>query len=264
MRHLLFWLLIFFYFTLPTVFRGADFISVALYNLIFLVVDMAETYILLYLIMTPMIKKKKYFLFLAALPLYYLLAKVVNVTYLFLVHSYIYSVTTGDALSFLYNNFFSGDIIIFIIFGSAMIFKLLSIYIRIRETVKNTDGKNIIIDIPPDYTAIQEPDYLFIKGNRKIEKIRYDDILFIEAMREYSSLVTPSRKIVVKQTLSCLKKQLPMENFVRAHKSYIISLDKIDSFSPASVEIGKHVLPVGRSYKNGLMNAIGYNTQIIA
>jgi DNA-binding LytR/AlgR family response regulator len=82
-----------------------------------------------------------------------------------------------------------------------------------------------------------------------MEKIFFDDILFIEALKDYIKIVTPSRTFVTKYVLSELEDVLPTGRFLRIHKSYVISIDKIESFNTGIIQIQKQELPIGRMYK---------------
>jgi DNA-binding LytR/AlgR family response regulator len=99
--------------------------------------------------------------------------------------------------------------------------------------------------------GLPEPSNLFLyfRVERKMVKVYFNDILFIEGLKDYIKIVTPARTIVTKYVLSTLEEILPSDDFLRIHKSYIVAINKIDSFNPDSVEISKHELPVGRVFK---------------
>ena len=80
-------------------------------------------------------------------------------------------------------------------------------------------------------------------------KIFFNDILFIEALKDYIKIVTQSRTIVTKYVLTTLAELLPADEFLRIHKSYIVAIAKIESFNADCIQIAKHVLPIGRLYK---------------
>lgn len=93
--------------------------------------------------------------------------------------------------------------------------------------------------------------YIFVKSDRKFMKIILDDIYFIESMKDYVIIHLPNRKVITKQRISYYEQTLPHDLFVRIHKSYIVSVNKIDAISPASVEVCGKDLPIGRNYKIG-------------
>ena len=71
--------------------------------------------------------------------------------------------------------------------------------------------------------------FLYFRADRKMVKVFINDILFIESLKDYIRIVTPSKTIVTKYVLSTLEEMLPMDGFLRIHKSYIVNISKIDS-----------------------------------
>jgi DNA-binding LytR/AlgR family response regulator len=91
--------------------------------------------------------------------------------------------------------------------------------------------------------------FLYFRADRKMVKIFFRDILFIEALKDYIKIVTGSKTIVTKYVLSTLEEMLPTSEFLRIHKSYIVAISKIESYNADSIQIAKHELPIGRLYK---------------
>lgn len=106
--------------------------------------------------------------------------------------------------------------------------------------------------------AGSENEFIYIKENKKAVKIFLDDILFIEAMKDYITIHTTNKNITAKFTMSKMEEKLPEEKFMRIHKSYIISISKIEAITSSSIEIGKYELTIGRSYKPKVMNALKF------
>ena len=97
--------------------------------------------------------------------------------------------------------------------------------------------------------SIQNNSFLFVKTDYKIVKIEHSDILYIEGMRDYRCIVTSNGQILTSITFNELETILPKNLFVRIHKSYIISLQKIKSIEHHRVYINEKILPIGESYK---------------
>jgi len=100
--------------------------------------------------------------------------------------------------------------------------------------------------------------FLYFRAERKMVKIFFRDILFIEALKNYIKIVTVSKTITTKYVFSTLEKMLPAREFLRIHKSYIVAINKIDSYNADCIQIAKHELPIGRLYKfdvNRVLNA---------
>lgn len=98
----------------------------------------------------------------------------------------------------------------------------------------------------------KNPDFIFLKADKKHYKINLTDILYFESLGDYVIVFTNEKKIVTKERISILYKQLPQNNFIQIHRSYIVSISKIESVGAGFVEINKKKLPVGRNYKPGL------------
>lgn len=101
------------------------------------------------------------------------------------------------------------------------------------------------------------PDYIYVHSNRKQIKVVLDDILYLESLKDYVVIYTGDQKIMTKNTLSYFEESLPGEAFLRIHRSYIISINKINAITKASIEIGKRELPIGKQYKNSVSASLG-------
>lgn len=100
--------------------------------------------------------------------------------------------------------------------------------------------------------------YIFVKSDSKLVRIPWDDILFIEGQRDYLRFhLTGNRRIMTLLNFRSLEEQLPPDQFIRIHKSYIISASRIDSIGKASVRIGERDIPIGESYKSSLTAFLG-------
>ena len=89
-------------------------------------------------------------------------------------------------------------------------------------------------------------------------KVLLNDILFIEGLKDYVKIFSAGKTIVTKHVLSTLEEMLPSDEFLRIHRSYIVAINKIDSYNADSIEIAKHELPIGRLFKhdvNRVLNA---------
>jgi DNA-binding LytR/AlgR family response regulator len=92
--------------------------------------------------------------------------------------------------------------------------------------------------------------YLYLKIDRKLVKINVTDILWIESLRDYIKVVLKDKVYVSKQKISMLEELLPEDNFVRIHRSFIVALDKVESYHSHKVEIAGKALPVGRNFRH--------------
>jgi DNA-binding LytR/AlgR family response regulator len=90
---------------------------------------------------------------------------------------------------------------------------------------------------------------ILIKDSNKTYRIKPSEILYIEGMREYIKIITPSENIVTKMSLIKFFEQLNKEIFIRTHKSFIINKNNVKAFTASYVEINNKKIPIGRSYK---------------
>ncbi|WP_026994327.1 LytR/AlgR family response regulator transcription factor [Flectobacillus major] len=107
--------------------------------------------------------------------------------------------------------------------------------------------------------ADNSPAYIFVKDGTKLVKIRLNDILYVEGLKDYVSIHTPYQKIVTLQRLKSLEDQLPENQFVRIHNSYIVSLEAIDSIHKEKVQIGQAYLPISDTYRRSFREFIERN-----
>ncbi len=105
-------------------------------------------------------------------------------------------------------------------------------------------------------TGSKQRDFIFLKADKKHHKVNLCDILYFESLGDYVIVFTSDKKIVTKERISNLAKHLPENNFIQIHRSYIVSISKIESVGAGFVEINKKKLPVGRNYKPLLNNLI--------
>jgi two-component system, LytTR family, response regulator len=101
--------------------------------------------------------------------------------------------------------------------------------------------------------------FVFVKDGTKLVKIRWDDILYVEGLKDYVTIHTKTQKVVTLQRLKTLETQLPADRFIRIHHSYIISLNAIDTIHKGEVQIGNAMIPISDSYKKAFKDFIEKN-----
>ncbi len=104
--------------------------------------------------------------------------------------------------------------------------------------------------MPISYASMYQSAFICFRSERKIHKVSLDDILYIESLKDYIKVVTLSRSIVTRQSISSIEENLPKSLFLRIHRSYIVAINKIHSYSSELIMIGKEELPVSRMYKH--------------
>ena len=107
------------------------------------------------------------------------------------------------------------------------------------------------LQIPEQNTSDTFKDsFIFVKSDKVMVKVVLSDITHIESLRNYVSIyMKDGKEIKTLNTISNIEEKLPETNFLRIHRSYIIAIDKIESFTPGSVKIAGQYIPIGRNYK---------------
>ena len=109
---------------------------------------------------------------------------------------------------------------------------------------------------------VQEESFIYVKENKKVVKVYLSEIRFIEGLSEYVQIYTDKRKIITKTSMTLMEEKLPAENFLRIHKSYIVSVSKIEAFTANTIEIQGKELPIGRNYKNAVLSALNFTGSV--
>lgn len=120
-------------------------------------------------------------------------------------------------------------------------------YIDENAPVKNYEPVEIIPE---------ESDFIFVRSDRKMIKICFSDIQFIESLSDYIKIHLNDKTVITRETISNIEAKLSQKNFIRVHRSFIVSLAGIDSFTNEFVEIKKKQIPISRSYKKEVLEKL--------
>jgi two-component system, LytTR family, response regulator len=99
--------------------------------------------------------------------------------------------------------------------------------------------------------------FVYFRADRKMIKVMLDDILYIESMKDYVKVFTINEVIITKQSISSVEAMLPANLFARSHRSFIVAVNRIKSFTHELVEIERTEIPIGKLYRNGVMKLLG-------
>lgn len=105
----------------------------------------------------------------------------------------------------------------------------------------------------------EQQEFIFVKADKKLIKVNFDDIFYIEGLKDYVILHTPTGRIVTLQTMKMLESKLPSELFKRVHRSYIANLTKIDVLEGNMLEINGKTIPIGKNYRDNVLEVINKN-----
>jgi DNA-binding LytR/AlgR family response regulator len=99
---------------------------------------------------------------------------------------------------------------------------------------------------------------LFVKVNSRMVRIKFDDVLYVEALSDYVNIVTPKHKYIVYTTLKALENRLSIfSNFIRVHRSYLLNTQHIDSIEDNTANLrGGHFVPIGKSYQESFYKSL--------
>jgi DNA-binding LytR/AlgR family response regulator len=110
----------------------------------------------------------------------------------------------------------------------------------------------------PQAGIIEQP-FVFVKDGTKLVKVVFDDILYVEGLKDYVTIHTKNQKIVSLQRLKALEEQLPTDKFIRIHNSFIVALKAIDVVHKNNIQVGNAQLPIGETYKKSFRDFIEKN-----
>ena len=95
----------------------------------------------------------------------------------------------------------------------------------------------------------RKDDFIFVKTEYRIQKVNFKDILYIEGMKDYLQIHTTEKKIMTLQNFKNLLKHLPSKDFIRVHKSFVVSVSKIESVERKNISIRNVKIPIGETYR---------------
>jgi two-component system LytT family response regulator len=107
-----------------------------------------------------------------------------------------------------------------------------------------------------EITSLATIPYIFIKVNGKLEKINFDDILFIEGMENYVAVYLPNKKLITHSTIKALLEKLPPGQFIQTHKSFIAAINKVDTIEGNTLLIKQHRVPVSKYLRDAVLGQI--------
>ena len=116
-----------------------------------------------------------------------------------------------------------------------------------------------VAPVAPKANQESQQSFVFVKDGTKLVKINFDDILYVEGLKDYVTIHTPTQKVVSLQRLKALETQLPADRFIRIHHSYIIALKAIDAIHKGEVQIAGQFIPISDTYRKSFKEFIDKN-----
>jgi two-component system, LytTR family, response regulator len=127
-----------------------------------------------------------------------------------------------------------------------------------KVTLRLDSKKSPAIIAEKPAATVEQP-FVFIKDGTKLVKVVFDDILYVEGLKDYVTIHLNNQKIVSLQRLKTLEEQLPPEKFIRVHNSFIVALRSIDVVHKNHVQIRNAQIPIGETYKKSFRDFIEQN-----
>ncbi|MEP5612247.1 MAG: LytTR family DNA-binding domain-containing protein [Cyclobacteriaceae bacterium] len=122
---------------------------------------------------------------------------------------------------------------------------------RFMRAIQKVQG-----ELTPTNSSSAERAYIYLKADKKMVQVFLDDILFIEGLSNYVKIHLTGKMIISYQKLSHLEKVLPVEDFIRVHRSYIVSRLKVKSYTNTYLEVGAEEIPIGGNYKERTLDVL--------
>lgn len=118
--------------------------------------------------------------------------------------------------------------------------------------IQAIDKARELIESTTEELSVSEEEFIFIRDSNIIRRIRLDDILFVESMRDYVKLHTPQKFYAIHTTLKAVEDRLPSGKFLRVHRSYIVAIEKIDTIREGVIIVQEKTVPVADAYRAAL------------
>jgi DNA-binding LytR/AlgR family response regulator len=128
-----------------------------------------------------------------------------------------------------------------------------------KEVISN-DENSIMVGNAAAAAGRELPDYIFVKADKKLIRVKFADMIYIEGLKDYVIIKIETGRVISLQTMKSLEEKLPYGQFVRIHRSYIVAMDKITAVVGNMIEViekglPKH-LPIGKNYRDELLELI--------
>jgi DNA-binding LytR/AlgR family response regulator len=128
---------------------------------------------------------------------------------------------------------------------------------RLLQAINKYTNENRVLDHKESKQIIEDHnDFIFVRSDRKMIKINFTDILFIESLSDYIKIHVKNKTIITRETISNIEAKLSQKYFMRTHRSFIVSLANIESFTNEYIEIGMSEIPISRSYKDAVLKRL--------
>jgi DNA-binding LytR/AlgR family response regulator len=130
---------------------------------------------------------------------------------------------------------------------------------RFIKAVNKAFPKQPTIDTEEKFQPLEEKrteSFVYFRADRKMVKVLLNDILYIESMKDYVKVYTTHNTLITKQSLSSVETMLPEKRFIRTHRSFIVAIQHISTFTNEIIEVNKTEIPIGKLYRNAVLKLL--------
>jgi two-component system LytT family response regulator len=127
---------------------------------------------------------------------------------------------------------------------------------RLQQAVNKFSDQHHRIEFHESTVIEPQNDFIFVRSDRRMVKINFSEIIYIESLSDYIKIHLIHKDVTTRETISNIEAKLPASQFLRVHRSYIVSVLKIESFTNEFIEINKNAIPISRSYKTAVLNKL--------
>ena len=128
---------------------------------------------------------------------------------------------------------------------------------RLLQAVNKFLGENVALNETSPIDILQDKnDFVFVRSDRKMIKINFPEINYIESFSDYIKIHLADKTIITRETITNIEAKLPQQEFIRIHRSFIVSISKIESFTNEFIEVKKKAIPISRSYKKDVLSRL--------
>ena len=131
-------------------------------------------------------------------------------------------------------------------------------YVLYKKWMQSKEKSEVLEQKNRELLQNQNDTYVNLKQGKSFLKVFAKDIIFVESLKNYVKVKTVEKEIVCYNSISRMEEILPETKFLRVHRSFIVSLDHISSFSPSQIDLKGIIIPVGRKYKEIVKQKLGY------
>jgi DNA-binding LytR/AlgR family response regulator len=108
-----------------------------------------------------------------------------------------------------------------------------------------------------------QDDSMFVRSDRKMVRVNYSEVLFMESQGDYIKIhLSGGKRLVTRNSISNISASLPQDEYIRVHRSFIVNRHHIDSYTSDTIGIGRHEIPISRGYREEVMKKLGGETSL--